>query len=81
MLTAADLDAPAKLHYENEGTPPDERRRNWDDAREFPTLREAVHWAMNAEAPAGQHAVIRAASGHVLEPEILEEIWASVQGP
>lgn len=81
MLTKADLDAPARLHYEAEGAHPDEAHRNWEDAREFPTLREAVHWAMNAEAPAGRHAVIRAASGRVLEPEVLEEIWASVQGP
>lgn len=81
MLTKADLDAPARLHYEAQDPLLRKGQRKWDDAREFPTLREAVHWAMNEEAPAGCHAVIRAASGHVLEPEVLEEIWASVQGP
>jgi hypothetical protein len=80
MLTEEDLGAPALLHYE----PADGQgaaQRNWDEAREFPSLREAVHWAMNEEAPAGTHAVIRASSGYVLEPQLLEEIWASVQGP
>ncbi|MCB5175414.1 MULTISPECIES: hypothetical protein [Microvirga] len=81
MLTESDLNAPAQLHYETVGASKGDRQRDWGDAREFPSLREAVHWAMNEEAPAGKHAVIRAASGHVLEPEHLEEIWASVQGP
>jgi hypothetical protein len=81
MLTKADLNAPAQLHYEKVGASTDKAQRDWGGAREFPSLREAVHVAMTEEAPAGTHAVIRAASGHVLEPEHLEEIWASVQGP
>jgi hypothetical protein len=36
---------------------------------------------MNNEAPAGMEAVIRAASGAVLGPRHLEEIWSSLQGP
>jgi hypothetical protein len=36
---------------------------------------------MNNEPPAGMEAVIRAASGAVLGPRHLEEIWSSVQGP
>jgi hypothetical protein len=81
MLTEADLNAPAQLHYETVGLSKGHAQRDWSGAREFPSLREAVHHAMTEEAPAGTHAVIRAASGHVLEPEHLEEIWASVQGP
>lgn len=81
MLTKEDLDAPAHLNYEKVGGTVDREHRDWSDAREFPSLREAVHAAMNEEAPAGMHAVVRAASGYVLEPEHLEEIWASVQGP
>ena len=81
MLTAADLNAPAYLHYEAVGTPSGKADRDWGDAREFPSLREAVHWSMNEEAPAGTHAVIRTTSGVVIEPEHLEEIWLSVQGP
>ncbi|HZH51510.1 MAG TPA: hypothetical protein VEZ16_06455 [Microvirga sp.] len=81
MLTEADLNSPAKLHYEAVGGAKEGKERDWSQAREFPSLREAVHFAMTEEAPAGQHAVIRAASGHVLEPSHLDEIWASVQGP
>jgi hypothetical protein len=36
---------------------------------------------MTNEAPAGMHAVIRTASGDVIEPGHLEEIWSSLQGP
>ena len=81
MLTKADLSSPAQLHYETVGEGKEGRERDWGASREFPSLREAVHFAMTEDAPAGKHAVIRAASGHVLEPSHLEEIWASVQGP
>ncbi|MBF9231769.1 hypothetical protein [Microvirga alba] len=81
MLTEADLKAPASLLFETVGAHPEEPLRDWSDAKEFASLREAVHWAMNAEAPAGKHAIIRAASGYVLRPEMLEGIWASLQGP
>lgn len=81
MLTKEDLNAPAHLKYEEVGVTINREHRDWSGAREFPSLREAVHAAMTEEAPAGRHAVVRAASGHVLEPDHLEEIWASVQGP
>jgi hypothetical protein len=81
MLTEADLKSPALLRYETIGALAAETPDTWIGAREFASLREAVHWAMNAEAPAGKHAVIRAASGFVLRPDMLEEIWASLQGP
>lgn len=80
MLQQSDLDAPAQVHYETMGAAQG-GQRDWGDAREFGSLREAVHWAMNNEAPAGTHAVIRASSGFVLEPDLLEEIWSSLQGP
>ncbi|MBB4040098.1 hypothetical protein GGR34_001749 [Microvirga flocculans] len=79
MLTKAELDAPAHLQYEPIGTKAGQGHPS--DIREFSTLREAVHWAMNNEAPAGMEAVIRAASGAVLGPRQLEEIWSSLQGP
>ena len=79
MLTQTEMDAPAHLQYEpiGQGGSPGHP----SDVREFPSLREAVHWAMNNEAPAGMQAVIRAASGAVLGPRHLEEIWSSLQGP
>ena len=78
MPTRHDLDAPAHLQYEPIGT---SGQGHPSDIREFQTLREAVHWAMNNEAPAGMEAVIRANSGAVLGPRHLEEIWSSLQGP
>jgi hypothetical protein len=80
MLSETDLDAPAHLYYETLG-PQGSGQRVQDEVREFASLREAVHWAMNNEAPAGTHAVIHAASGAVLGPSHLEEIWSSLQGP
>ena len=78
MLSKAELDAPAHLQYEPIGTA---GQGHPSDVREFNTLREAVHWAMNNEAPAGMHAVIRTGSGEVIEPGQLEELWSSLQGP
>lgn len=80
MVPKTDWDAPAHLQFETMAaqqgglTAP-------SDIREFGTLREAVHWAMNNEAPPGMHAVIRTASGEVLDPGHLEELWSSLQGP
>ena len=79
MLTKDELDAPAHLQYEPMGAGGSPGHPS--DVREFPSLREAVHWAMNNEAPAGMQTVIRAASGAVLGPRHLEEIWSSLQGP
>jgi hypothetical protein len=81
MLIEADLNAPAYLRYEKVGAPVDDGQRDRSGEREFSSLREAIHWAMNAEAPAGMEAFIRTASGAVLGPVQLEEIWLSVQGP
>lgn len=80
MLTETDMDGPAHLQYEPIGAG-EGGQGHPSDVREFSSLREAVHWAMNNEAPAGMQAVIRAASGAVLGPRHLEEIWSSLQGP
>ena len=80
MPTETDFDAPAHLQYEPMGVPVGEGAPP-SDIREFPSLREAVHWAMTNEAPAGMHAVIRSSSGEVIDPGHLEEIWSSLQGP
>lgn len=82
MVPDTDWDAPAHLQYEPLSTPEsDTAQQHASDVMEFKSLREAVHWAMNKEAPAGMHAVIRTASGEVIEPSHLEELWASLQGP
>jgi len=80
MVTEKDWDAPAHLQFEPMGAQGGGQDAP-SDIREFASLREAVHWSMNAEAPAGMHAVIRTASGEVIGPEELEELWSSLQGP
>jgi hypothetical protein len=81
MLTETDLDAPAQLQYEPAGVDLTDAQISWTDAREFPSLREALHWAMTEEPPSGKAAFIRAASGFVLRPAMLEGLWASLTGP
>ncbi len=80
MVPKTDWDAPAHLQFESLVAQKDGLSAA-SDIREFGTLREAVHWAISNEAPAGMHAVIRTASGEVIEPSRLEELWASLQGP
>jgi hypothetical protein len=79
MLTAAELDAPAQVGYGPANALP-EHDVNWNDARSFASLREALHVTMNEEPPPGEVAYIRAANGHVLRPEQLEQLWSSLQG-
>jgi len=81
MLTEQDLNAPAVLQYETTGSAIGDREVGWDDAREFASLREALHWASTAEAPAGQEAYIRTASGFIVRPEMLQGLLSSLQGP
>ncbi len=79
MLTKSDLDGPAHVRFEPAAT--EDIRIDWNGARSFTTLREALHWVTTAQAPAGQEPFIRTSSGRVLRPDILEGLWASVQGP
>jgi hypothetical protein len=81
MLTETDLNAPAHLAYRPAGGGAAGGAIDWEGAQSFGSLREALHWSMSAEAPAGQAAFIRTASGTVLEPETLETLWSSLQGP
>jgi hypothetical protein len=81
MLTDSDLNAPAHLAFGPAGTEGAEAQIDWNGARSFDTLREALHRTMTEEAPAGQLAFLRTSSGRVLPPEELETLYASLQGP
>jgi len=81
MLTQTELDAPAQVGYGPANADVSEHNVNWNDARSFASLREALHVTMNEEPPPGEVAYIRAANGHVLRPELLEQLWSSLQGP
>jgi hypothetical protein len=81
MLTETELDAAAQVGYWPANADVSEHNMNWNDARSFASLREALHVTMNEEPPPGEVAYIRAANGHVLRPELLEQLWSSLQGP
>jgi hypothetical protein len=81
MLSKSDLDGPAQVRFEPAATAIEDARIDWSDAKGFQSLREALHWVTTTEAPAGREPLVRTASGRVLRPDILEELWASVQGP
>jgi hypothetical protein len=78
MLTPSDLDAPARLRY---GPPGSTHDVDWSGAREFASLREALHVAMTEEAPAGQEPFIRTGSGTILGQSTLQGLFDSLQGP
>ena len=80
MLNASELDGPAHLLHRS---PPREgdTGHDWSTAREFTSLREAIHAAMTEDVPAGEVAYIRTSSGTVLDPETLQALFDSLQGP
>ena len=80
MLTSTDLDAPARLLYWTAAGETD-APSGWAEAERVPTLREAIHRAMTQDPPAGKAPFIQAQSGFTLRPEMLEGLFASLQGP
>ncbi len=81
MLTPADMSAPARLRYRPADLAAAADGDDWEGAMTFGSLREAVQFAMTEDAPAGQEPVIRAESGQVLDPGMLQGIFDSLQGP
>ena len=78
MLPPSDLDAPARLQYWPVGPDLIESAR-WEDARRFPSLREAIRVAMTEEQPPGKAAYLLMQSGMALKPDQLTEIWSRLQ--
>lgn len=81
MVTKEELEARASVAFERAGVHLESGQIDWNHAEKFDSLREALHWAMTAEAPPGKDPYVLLASGRVLDPDVLEQIWASVQGP
>jgi hypothetical protein len=81
MIAETDLNLPARLQYEPAGTAMADAQIDWSNAREYPSLREAIHRVMTEEPPPGRLAYIRCDSGFILRPEMLESLWSSLQGP
>lgn len=78
MLTKTDLEAPARLQYWPIVPDLAESARR-EDARRFPSLREAIRSAMTEERPDGKAAYLLTASGVALKPQVLPEIWSGFQ--
>ena len=71
MLTPTDLDSPAKLQYWATDLSMTSSATDWDGARGFGTLREAVQFVIEEEPEGGKQPYILAASGFILTPEML----------
>ena len=78
MLIKSDLDAPARLQYWPV-VPDLHESARWEDAKRFPTLREALRASQAQECPAGKAAYVLTASGIALKPDELPEIWSRLQ--
>ena len=78
MLIKSDLDAPARLQYWPI-VPDLYESARWEDARRFPSLRDALRAAMTEECPTGKAAYVLTASGMALKPDELQEIWSGLQ--
>ena len=78
MLTSADFDAPARLQYWPI-VPDLAESARWEDARRFPSLREAIRVAMTEDRPDGKAAYLLTASGIALKPQALPDLWTSLQ--
>ncbi len=78
MLIKTDLDAPARLQYWPV-TPDLCESARWEDARRFPSLREALRTAVTEGCPDGKAAYVLTASGMTLKPSELPEIWSGLE--
>jgi hypothetical protein len=81
MLTPTDLDSPAKLQYWATDLSMTSSATDWDGARGFGTLREAVQFAIEEEPEGGKQPYILAASGFILTPEMLPGLWETLREP
>jgi hypothetical protein len=81
MLTPGDLEGPARLQYWTTDLPMTSSATDWDGAREFGTLREALQFAIEEEPEAGKQPYILVSSGFILTPEMLPGLWETLREP
>jgi hypothetical protein len=81
MLTPDDLERPARLQYWAVDLTTTSSATDWEGAREFGTLREAIQFAVEAEPEAGKQPYILAGSGFIRPPERLPGLWETLREP
>jgi len=81
MLKPTDLDAPTRLQYWATDLSSTSTGTDWEGAREFATLREALQFAMEEAPEAGKEPYLLAESGLILTPEMLPGLWETLREP
>lgn len=80
MIADEEYGQPAHLTF-HAADPKSSNPPDWDGARQFTTLREAVHFLMEEEGPPGAFPWILTASGRTLRPEDVTLLLNSSEGP
>ncbi len=81
MLKPTDLDAPAQLRYWATDLSATSSASDWDGAREFTSLQEALQFAIEEEPESGKEPYILTDSGFILTPEMLPGLWETLREP
>jgi hypothetical protein len=81
MLTPDDLDGPAQLQYWATDLTMTSSATDWEGAREFSTLREALQFAIEEMPEPGKEPYILTVSGFILTPAMLPGLWETLREP
>lgn len=81
MLTSDDLDGPAQLQYWATDLTMTNAATDWEEAREFGTLREALQFAIEETPEPGKEPYILTVSGFILTPAMLPGLWETLREP
>ncbi|WP_406857904.1 hypothetical protein ABEG18_09910 [Alsobacter sp. KACC 23698] len=79
-VTTEELDGPARLRYCRAGDGLTDGTE-WEKARRFASLREALHVVATEDPPAGAEPYVMTNVGRTLKPEQLAVTWDAIQGP
>jgi hypothetical protein len=79
MLTPDDLERPARLQYWAADLTMTSSATNWEGARAFGSLREAVQFALEETPEPGKQPSILTVSGFTLTPAMLPGLWETLR--
>lgn len=81
MFASDDLKLPARLQYWATDLSMTSSATDWEGARSFGTLREAIQFAVEEEPEPGKQPFILTTSGFILTPEMLPGLWQTLHLP